>query len=73
MCVLERRLLLYNFAASMAQSSFGNASKLISVFVTSPDTHSERRFDVSLTVAQLKVSRLEILKSWSPGILKFGN
>ncbi|CAD6572928.1 MAG: hypothetical protein TREMPRED_000694 [Tremellales sp. Tagirdzhanova-0007] len=28
---------------------------LISIFVTSPDTHSERRFDSSLTVKELKV------------------
>ncbi|WWC61195.1 uncharacterized protein I303_103775 [Kwoniella dejecticola CBS 10117] len=27
---------------------------LISIFVTSPDTHSERRFDDSLTISQLK-------------------
>ncbi|WWC69527.1 uncharacterized protein I206_103469 [Kwoniella pini CBS 10737] len=27
---------------------------LISIFVTSPDTHSERRFDSSLTISQLK-------------------
>lgn len=27
----------------------------LSVFVTSPDTHSERRFDSGLTAQQLKV------------------
>ena len=26
----------------------------LSIFVTSPDTHSERRFDTSLTIAQIK-------------------
>jgi hypothetical protein len=29
---------------------------LVSFFVSSPDTHSERRFDSDLTVGQLKVS-----------------
>lgn len=33
---------------------------LISVFVSSPDTHSERRFDSDLTIGQLKVSLLSL-------------
>lgn len=28
---------------------------LVSVFITSPDTHGERRLDTDLTVGQLKV------------------
>lgn len=28
---------------------------LVSLFVSSPDTHSERRLDTDLTVSQLKV------------------
>lgn len=31
---------------------------IISLFVSSPDTYSERRLDTSLTVRELKVSRL---------------
>lgn len=30
----------------------------VSVFVSSPDTHSERRFDSDLTIGQLKVGTL---------------
>lgn len=32
----------------------------VSVFVSSPDTHSERRFDSDLTIGQLKVGTLII-------------
>lgn len=38
----------------------------VSVFVSSPDTHSERRFDSDLTVGQLKVSAF-LPTTWSSG------
>ncbi|CAG7847902.1 Tubulin-folding cofactor B AltName: Full=Cytoskeleton-associated protein 1; AltName: Full=Cytoskeleton-associated protein CKAPI; AltName: Full=Tubulin-specific chaperone B [Serendipita indica DSM 11827] len=35
-------------------------SSIVSIFVTSPDTHSERRYDLHLTVGQLK-AKLELV------------
>ncbi|KIY51909.1 hypothetical protein FISHEDRAFT_36315 [Fistulina hepatica ATCC 64428] len=34
---------------------------IINLFVVSPDTHSERRFDPLITVEQLKVAKLELI------------
>ncbi|SGY45755.1 BQ5605_C001g00334 [Microbotryum silenes-dioicae] len=37
----------------------GHDNALITLWVSSPDTHSERRFALDLTIADLKVSQLE--------------
>lgn len=47
--------LVFDFLTSKSNLSSPLTMTYISVFVWSPDTHSERRFDSGLTIAQLKV------------------
>lgn len=46
-----------------AFSSVMSSSSTVSVFVVSPDIHSERRYDLHTTIAQLKVTRLDLRQS----------
>lgn len=46
-------------------------SSTISLFVSSPDTHSERRFDLHTTISQLKVRPPLALANYLPDSLTF--